>query len=116
MGFSHSAPRTSVDLEESAAPDPAGKRDAECERMTRDEQIAEAERIARLNPEWSLHRDILSHDSGSRVRPSAIWGRYVAIRGDFGGPSIRPRLCAGVYLSPAAAIRALGFTINEQEG
>lgn len=80
--------------------------------MTRDEQIAAAERIARLNPEWvptpfipdlGLLRYVEvgggevfeSHKEDGWVARSASRDRWIA--------------CTDI----AAAIRALGFTIND---
>jgi hypothetical protein len=90
--------------------------------MTREEQIAAARRIAEDNPEWILrpwgdHAVHLRHCTGkAQVQPRGF-GSWAAYRT---GALFLTRLRtasgkARTFRSPAAAIRALGFTIKERE-
>jgi hypothetical protein len=84
--------------------------------MTRDEQLAAAREIARLNPEWRQFplADAFQHTGpdggGAWIRfggstwtayRSAGWGELLR------GEAFRTR----TFRSPAAAIRALGFDL-----
>ncbi|HET7229982.1 MAG TPA: hypothetical protein VFJ16_08275 [Longimicrobium sp.] len=78
--------------------------------VTRAEQIAEAERIARDNPEWTKlgAADLINDLTEAFVWPSDD-GVWFAQRGpDEGGQTLLED-----FDSPAAAIRALGYPLNK---
>lgn len=84
--------------------------------MTRAEQIAAAERVARDNREWQvisgLALRLRRKDTADTLilgRRKVTWAAYAA-----GHRRLRGPLRALTFRSPAAAIRALGFTLNDE--
>lgn len=75
--------------------------------MTRDEQIAAAERIARLNPGWTTDNE------GNLYHHSTAWVKALSHGAWMAWPNDLSIIRSPEYESPAAAIRALGFALNE---
>lgn len=86
--------------------------------MTREEQIAAAERIARENPEWTLALGpnrgdaSLTHTTGAEAWLCVDVWRAVAVPG---GTVRDKRGRQRSFPKLAAACRALGFTLNEPQ-
>lgn len=82
---------------------------------TREEHIREAERIARENPKWwTWDGERLNWHGGYHYVALNASGTTWTATHRFSGTLYNGRTCRIIrFRSPAAAIRALGFTINE---